>query len=203
VRIAVLGTGSAGRTLAGKLRELDHEVEIGSRSQKDDAVEFADAAGGAELVINATAGTASLEALRAAGAENLTGKVLLDVANPLDFSRGRPPTLSVCNDDSLAEQIQREFPEARVVKSLNTVNANVMVDPSLVPGEHAVFVSGNDDGAKAQVGELLVSFGWPEASIVDLGDISTARGPEMYVALWLGLFAAMQTPNFNIRVIPG
>src|SRR6266508_397265 len=143
MRIAVLGTGTVGRTLAGKLRELGHDVEIGSRSQKDDAVEFADAAGGAELVVNATAG--SLEALRAAGAENLAGKVLLDVSNALDFSRGRPPRLSVCNDDSVGEQIQRGFPEARVVKSLNTVNASVMVDPSLVPGEHSVFVSGNDD----------------------------------------------------------
>jgi len=203
MRIAVLGTGTVGRTLAGKLRELGHDVEIGSRSQKDDAVEFADAAGGAELVVNATAGAASLEALRAAGAENLAGKVLLDVSNALDFSRGRPPRLSVCNDDSVGEQIQREFPEARVVKSLNTVNASVMVDPSLVPGEHSVFVSGNDDGAKAQIRALLMSFGWPESSIVDLGDISTARGAEMYVALWLRLIGAVQTPNFNIRVISG
>src|SRR6266540_1432857 len=203
MRIAVLGTGTVGRTLAGKLRELGHDVEIGSRSQKDDAVEFADAAGGAELVVNATAGAASFEALRAAGAENLAGKVLLDVSNALDFSRGRPPRLSVCNDDSVGEQIQRGFPEARVVKSLNTVNASVMVDPSLVPGEHSVFVSGNDDGAKAQIRALLMSFGWPESSIVDLGDISTARGAEMYVALWLRLIGAVQTPNFNIRVISG
>jgi 8-hydroxy-5-deazaflavin:NADPH oxidoreductase len=203
VRIAVLGTGTVGRTLAGKLRELGHEVTVGSRTEKDDAVEFADAAGGAELVVNATAGTASLDALHAAGAENLAGKVLLDVSNSLDFSRGRPPRLSVCNDDSVGEQIQREFPETRVVKSLNTVNSSVMVDPSLVPGEHSVFVSGNDDGAKAQIRELLLSFGWPESSIVDLGDISTARGAEMYVALWLRLFAAVQTPNFNIRVVPG
>jgi 8-hydroxy-5-deazaflavin:NADPH oxidoreductase len=203
VRIAVLGTGTVGRTLAGKLRELGHEVTVGSRTEKDDAVEFADAAGGAELVVNATAGTASLDALHAAGAENLAGKVLLDVSNSLDFSRGRPPRLSVCNDDSVGEQIQREFPETRVVKSLNTVNSSVMVDPSLVPGEHSVFVSGNDDGAKAQIRELLLSFGWPESSIVDLGDISTTRGAEMYVALWLRLFAAVQTPNFNIRVVPG
>jgi predicted dinucleotide-binding enzyme len=203
VRIAVLGTGTVGRTLAGKLRELGHEVAVGSRTEKADAVEFADAAAGAELVVNATAGTASLEALHAAGAENLAGKVLLDVSNALDFSRGRPPRLSVCNDDSVGEQIQREFPDTRVVKSLNTVNASVMVDPSLVPGEHSVFVSGNDDRAKAQIRELLMSFGWPESSIVDLGDISTARGAEMYLALWLRLFAAVQTPNFNIRVIPG
>jgi predicted dinucleotide-binding enzyme len=203
VRIAVLGTGTVGRTLAGKLRELGHEVAVGSRTEKADAVEFADAAAGAELVVNATAGTASLEALHAAGAENLAGKVLLDVSNALDFSRGRPPRLSVCNDDSVGEQIQREFPDTRVVKSLNTVNASVMVDPSLVPGEHSVFVNGNDDGAKAQIRELLMSFGWPESSIVDLGDISTARGAEMYLALWLRLFAAVQTPNFNIRVIPG
>jgi predicted dinucleotide-binding enzyme len=201
VQIGVLGTGIVGTTIAGKLRELGHEVLNGSRSAGDDAVPFAEAAAHGELVFNCTAGTASVEALQAAGAENLEGKVLIDVANPLDFSQGSPPTLSVCNDDSLAEQIQREFPGARVVKALNTVTAAVMVDPSVVPGEHDVFMCGNDEGAKAQAAKLLQSFGWPADRIVDLGDISGARGPEMYLPLWLRLMGVAGGPTFNIRFV--
>ena len=169
MRIGVLGTGVVGQTLAGKLVELGHEVRMGSRqagnekavdwarSAGDRASEgtFADAAASGELVINATTGGASLEALEAAGAENLAGKVLVDVANPLDFSEGMPPTLCVCNDDSLGERIQAAFPEARVVKALNTVNAAVMVAPDSLSESTNLFVCGNDAGAKAQVIELL------------------------------------------------
>ena len=162
---------------------------------------FAEAAAHGELIFNCTNGAVSLEALGAAGAENLSGKVLVDVANVLDFSRGRPPAVGVSNSDSLGEQIQRAFPEARVVKALNTMNANVMVDPGIVPGEHDVFISGNDDEAKAQVSELLQSFGWPAARILDLGDISAARGQELYVAFWLGLMGAVDGAAFNIRVV--
>jgi 8-hydroxy-5-deazaflavin:NADPH oxidoreductase len=164
-------------------------------------VPFAEAAAHGELIFNCTNGTASLEALGAAGAENLGGKVLVDVANVLDFSQGRPPAVGVSNDDSLGEQIQRAFPEARVVKALNTVNANVMVDPGVVPGEHDIFISGNDDEAKAQVGELLQSFGWRADRILDLGDISAARGQEMYVAFWLGLMGTAGGAAFNIHVV--
>jgi 8-hydroxy-5-deazaflavin:NADPH oxidoreductase len=199
MRVGVLGAGVVGHALAEKLRELGHDVSIGTRSPRDGALTYADAAAaGTDLIVNATAGAASLEALDAAGAGNLAGKVLLDVANALDFSKGRPPALTVANDDSLAEQIQRAHPEAKVVKALNTVNNAVMVNPALVPGEHVVFVCGNDDGAKAHVVELLGSFGWPPERIVDLGDISNARGPEMYVALWIRLMGTLGTPNFNI-----
>jgi len=201
MRIGVLGTGTVGRTIAGKLRELGHNVLVGSRSAGEDAVPFAEAAAHGELVFNCTNGGASLEALSAAGAENLGGKVLVDVANVLDFSQGRPPAVGVSNDDSLGEQIQRAFPEARVVKTLNTVNANVMVDPNVVPGEHDIFISGNDDEAKAQVAGLLQSFGWPADRILDLGDISAARGQEMYVALWLGLMGTAGGSAFNIHVV--
>ena len=162
---------------------------------------FADAASFGEVVFNCTAGVHSLDALEAAGAGNLAGKVLVDVANPLDFSQGMPPKLSVCNTDSLGEQIQRAFPEARVVKALNTLNCLVMVDPARVPGEHDIFISGNDEGAKAQVCELLGSFGWPAERIVDLGDITGARGAEMYLLLWLRLFGAVQTGDFNVKVV--
>ena len=198
MRIGVLGTGTVGRTIAAKLRELDHDVLVGSRSAGDDAVPFPDAAAHGELVFNCTAGAASLEALGAAGEENLTGKVLVDVTLPLDFSQGRPPRLFVCNGDSLGEQIQRAFPEARVVKTLNTVNAAVMVEP--IPGTN-LFVCGNEEEAKAQVGELLQSFGWPGDAIIDLGDISNARGTEMYLPLWIRLMGALGTARFNITVV--
>ena len=202
MQVAVLGTGVVGRTLAGRLAELGHDVRIGSRTADEErgCVTFADAAAFGEIVVNATAGTASLDALAAAGAENLAGKVLIDVANPLDFSGGMPPKLSVCNDDSLGEQIQRAHPDARVVKTLNTVNASVMVDPSSVPGEHSVFLCGEDDAAKAEAAGLLEGFGWPRESIVDLGGIAAARGMEMYLPLWLSLYGATGTPQLNIQL---
>jgi predicted dinucleotide-binding enzyme len=215
VRIGVLGTGTVGRTLAEKLVEVGHEVRMGSREAgNENAAEWAAAAGEAgsegtfadaaefgELVINATAGGASLEALRAAGAESLGGKVLVDVANPLDFSDGMPPTLTVSNDDSLGEQIQEAFPEARVVKALNTVNAAVMVAPGALDESTNLFVCGNDRAAKGQVIELLETFGWLSGDILDLGDISAARGTEMYLPLWLRMMGALETPQFNIRVV--
>ena len=203
MRIGVLGTGVVGRTIAGKLRDLGHEVLIGSRTAGDDAVPFADAAAHGELVFNCTNGVAALDALNAAGAENLAGKVLVDVTNALDFSQDGPPLVGVSVDDSLGEQIQRAFPEASVVKALNTMNANVMVDPGLVLGEHDIFVSGNDAAAKAQVAELLQSFGWPSERIVDLGDITGARGQELYVALWVRLMGVAGGPEFNIRLVAG
>ncbi len=214
MEIGVLGTGAVGRRIATKLLELGHEVTMGSRSAQSDALAewldeaghrasggtFAEAASGAKLIFNCTAGTASLEALSAAGAENLADKVLVDVANPLDFSRGMPPTLSVCNEDSLGERIQAAFPEARVVKALNTINNQVMTDPGRLPDAHNVFVCGEDEEAKAIVGELLRSFGWPRESIVDLGGIAAARGTEMYLPLWLRLMGSLGTADFNIQI---
>ena len=215
MRIGVLGTGMVGKTIATKLVGLRHEVMMGSRTaDHEGAAEwvastdegasqgtFADAAAFGELVFNCTAGAASLDALGMAGAENLAGKTVVDVSNPLDFSQGMPPSLFVCNTDSLAEQIQRAFPKARVVKSLNTVNCEVMVDPAKVPGEHDVFVCGNDETARAEVVALLESFGWPATSIVDLGDITAARGAEAYLLLWLRLRGALDTGYFNIGVV--
>ncbi len=214
MRVAVLGTGIVGRTLASALLSNGHEVRIGSRTAGNEAAvawaeqiggpasegSFADAAGFGEIVINATAGAASLEALEMAGSEQLAGKVLLDVANPLDTSRGMPPALTVCNDDSLGEQIQRALPDVRVVKTLNTVTAAVMVDPTLVEGAHSIFVAGDDASAKAQASGLLHEFGWPAGSIVDLGDITAARGMEMYLALWLRLWGTAGTPILNVEV---
>ncbi len=214
MRIGVLGTGIVGRTLGSALLSGGHEVRLGSRAAGNEAAvawaesiggpasegSFAEAAGFGELLINATAGAASLHALELAGAEQLAGKVLVDVANPLDVSRGMPPTLTVCNDDSLGEQIQRTYRDVRVVKALNTVTAAVMVDPALVGGSHTAFVAGDDAAAKAEVGELLQGFGWAEASIMDLGDITAARGMEMYLALWLRLWQTTGTPVLNVEV---
>jgi predicted dinucleotide-binding enzyme len=213
MRIAVLGSGTVGQTIGSRLVELGHEVVMGARdpdnpraaawaaAHNGSAGTFADAAARGEIVVNATAGTASLAALEAAGRENLAGKVLVDIANPLDFSSGFPPSLSVVDNDSLAEQIQRAHPDARVVKTLNTVNADVMVHPERVPGSHDVFVAGDDEAAKQTVRELLRSMGWPENSIVDLGGIEAARGLEMYLRLWLSLMGALGSPHFNIRIV--
>jgi predicted dinucleotide-binding enzyme len=215
MRVAVLGTGVVGKAIASKLVELGHDVLMGSRTADNEEAEawasgagerashgtFADAAASAELVFNCTTGTASLEALGAAGEPSLSGKPLIDVANPLDFSAGFPPTLSVMGADSLGEQVQRAFPDAKVVKALNTMNCQVMVDPARVPGDHDVFVCGNDEDAKAQLAELLQSFGWPEGSIVDLGDISAARGVEAYVLLWVRLYGAFGTGDLNVKVV--
>ena len=214
MKLGVLGTGMVGNTIATKLIQLGHEVKMGSRTAGNEkAVQwanangvkasngtFADAAEFGEIIFNCTAGAASLEALKLAGKSNLRGKILVDISNPLDFSKGMPPTLTVCNTDSIGEQIQRAFPDAKVVKTLNTINCNVMVTPQIVPGAHDIFMSGNDAGAKAKVREIVTNwFGWK--SVIDLGDITTARGTEMYLALWVRLMAVNQTPNFNIRII--
>jgi len=214
MRIGILGTGTVGKTLGKKLAMLGHEVRMGSRTAggekakawvkeangKSSEGTFADAAIHGEMLFNCTSGMASLAALSAAGARNLNGKILVDVSNPLDFSKGMPPTLSVCNIDSLGEQIQRAYPLAKVVKTLNTVTAAVMVEPSLVPGVHAMFVSGNDAQAKGEVTSLLeTGFGWKD--VMDLGDITGARAQEMYLALWLRLFTKLQTPNVTIHVV--
>ena len=212
MRIGIFGTGVVGQTLGGKLVELGHEVKLGSRTSANEKAAkwvgqhgsrasqgtFAEAASFGEMVFNCTSGIVSLEALRSAGSTNLAGKVLVDVANPLDFSHGMPPTLSVSNSDSLAEQIQRAFPDAKVVKALNTMTAGVMVNPSSVPGDHDVFICGNDAGAKSQVSDLLRSFGW--RTIVDLGDITGARGAEMLLPIWLRLMGTFKTATFNFHI---
>lgn len=185
-------------------RTARNDKAVAWAGQYDDGASegtFADAATFGELVINATAGTASLEALRSAGAENLDGKVLLDVSNALDSSAGFPPRLGVAPGDSVAEQIQREFPTTRVVKVFNTMNCAVMADPSRLTGEHNVFVAGDDEEAKRQTAALLGTFGWPAESILDVGGIATSRGLEAYVLFWLALMQSLGTTEFNIKVV--
>jgi predicted dinucleotide-binding enzyme len=215
MRIGILGTGIVGQTIGSRLVQLGHDVKLGARSATNEKAAkwvsgvgdhgtqgtFADAAAFGEIVFNCTAGTVSLDALQAAGAENLNGKLLADVSNPLDFTRGFPPTLTVCNTDSVAEQIQRAFPEAKVVKTLNTMTAAVMVNPSAVPGDHEVFLCGNDADAKARMTELLRSFGW--RGVLDLGDITGARGMEMILPIWLRLMGTLKMPMFNFHIARG
>lgn len=223
MRIGALGTGSVGRALGGKLAELGHEVMLGTRDveglmrrpagegdtesfaawlERTPGVSvgtFAEAAAHGELLFNCTRGEGSLDALGAAGDEHLDGKVLVDVSNPLMFEEGGME-LFVPSGDSLAEQIQRAHSGTRVVKTLNTVNARVMVDPeSLGGGHHTIFVCGDDEEAKTSVSDLLRSFGWEH--ILDLGDLSAARGMEAYLLLWIRLMGAFETPALNVKVV--
>jgi len=217
MKIAVLGTGMVGDTIGSKLIELGHTVMMGSRKAdnekaaafvtrhtngKASAGTFADAAAFGEIIFNCTKGMETLNILKGAGEKNLNGKILIDIANPLDFSKGMPPTLSVCNTNSLAEEIQKAFPDVKVVKTLNTMWCGLMVNPAMINGgDHNVFLSGNDAGAKKQVTGILKSFGWIEKNIIDLGDIKTARGTEMYLPLWLTIFGATNSGAFNIKII--
>lgn len=210
MKIGVLGTGVAGQTLAAKFVEMGHDVMMGARSADNEKVvafasrtgagagTFADAARHGELVVNCTRGDSSLAMLSQLTAE-LKGKTLLDVSNPLDFSQGYPPHLTVSNTNSLAEQIQAALPDTFVVKSLNTVNAAVMIDPGRVPGRHTVFVSGNDKAAKGRISDLLRSLSWQ--SIIDLGDITSARAAEQILPLWVRLYSVLGTADFNIAVM--
>ena len=212
MRIGVLGTGVVGSRLGSKLVALGHDVKMGSRTANNakaaewtkangpraSAGTFADAANFGEVVFNCTPGLVSLEALKQAGGKNLGGKVLVDVANPLDFSKGMPPTLTVCNTDSLAEQIQRAYPDAKVVKALNTMGNEVMLNPGLVPGEHDTFVCGNDPQAKAQVVEIIRAIGWKNP--IDLGDITAARGLEMMLPIFVRLVGTLHTRIFNFKI---
>jgi len=214
MKIAVLGTGAVGRALAGRFAELGHDVTVGTRDPGATGAKeeyaawaadhpavglatFADAAVGADLVVNATSGGVSLEVLAQAG--DLRGKVLLDVSNALDFSRGFPPLISAPQDDSIAEQIQRAHPGARVVKSLNTMNAAVMVNPGQLPDPGSVFVSGDDADAKATVTGLLHDLG--HTDVIDLGDATTARGAEWLLPAWVRLIGVVGSPVFNWKVV--
>jgi predicted dinucleotide-binding enzyme len=209
MKIAVLGTGMVGKAVSGRLAELGHDVTVGTRDPDATRARggewptplatYADAAAGAELVVNATNGQATLEVLGLAGAANLADKVLVDISNPLDFSQGMPPTLSVKDTDSLGEQVQRAFPDAHVVKTLNTLNADLMVHPETLGRPSSVFVSGDDAEAKAVVTGLLAELGHED--VIDLGGIETARGAEMYLPLWLRLMGSLGTPAFNIHVV--
>ncbi|HJQ05539.1 MAG TPA: NAD(P)-binding domain-containing protein [Nocardioides sp.] len=212
MKYAVLGTGMVGNAISARLAELGHEVTMGTRdpaaTQAREGYQsiagvalatFADAAAGAEVVVNATNGDATLTVLEQAGAANLAGKPLVDLSNGLDFSGGFPPLVTAPQDDSIGEQVQRAFPDALVVKTLNTLNADLMVHPETLPEPTSVFVSGNDAGAKATVTAMLQELG--HTDVIDLGDITTARGTEWLMPFWLRLMQALGTPAFNYRIV--
>ncbi|MBX3736828.1 MAG: NAD(P)-binding domain-containing protein [Candidatus Didemnitutus sp.] len=226
MKIALIGTGMVGRALANRLAGVGHDVVIGTRDVKQTLARtdtdlmgsppyaewqkanrsvrllpFPEAGAHGEVIVNATAGAVSLEALEAVGASNLDGKVVVDLAIPLDLSRGLPPQILYANTDSLGERVQRAFPGARVVKTLNTVFFQVMIEPSRVPGRHNIFVAGEDAGAKETTRGLLVQFGWPAESIIDLGGIEAARATEMYMQLYFLLHRSLGTFDFNIAVV--
>ncbi|MFT4050532.1 MAG: NAD(P)-binding domain-containing protein [Solirubrobacterales bacterium] len=200
MRVGIFGTGMVAQTIAPRLFAVEHEVCVGARSNQSESLEpfaaqelltgsFAEAAATSDLVINATNGNHSVEAVSSA-AEQLAGKTLIDLANRLDPSRGMASAALATPDSSLAADLQAMAPEANVVKALNTMNCDVMVDPSLVPGDHVVFMSGDSDRAKAEVRGLLTDVGWREQQIVDLGGLETATGPEMMMQIWLDVAIA-------------
>jgi predicted dinucleotide-binding enzyme len=216
MKIAILGTGNVGDTIGSKLIQLGHSVMMGSRTTSNEKAlafvakhngkattgTFAEAAAFSDIVFNCTSGAGSLEALKLAEEKNLNGKILIDIANPLDFSKGMPPSLSIVNTNSLAEEIQKAFPAVKVVKALNTMWCGLMVNPAMINGaDHNTFISGNDANAKEKVKDILKSFGWLEKNILDLGDITSARGTEMYLPLWLRIYGATNNGAFNIKIV--
>lgn len=229
MRIAILGTGIVGQTFASKLTELGHDVMMGTRDVQEKLkeegtdrygnpplkdwiaangsvklVSFADAAEFGELIINATNGANSLNALDLATEENLAGKIIIDVSNPLDFSRGMPPFLieGLNNTNSLGEEIQKEFPDSRIVKTFNTMNCFLMVNPGHVgKGNHVNYISGNDSDAKTQVKEFIKQLGWKDENILDLGDISAARAQESVLLIWLRIMQKLNSAEFNFQVV--
>jgi predicted dinucleotide-binding enzyme len=213
MKVGIFGSGMVGQTIGSRVAELGHAVMMGTRNPAKlqewlgkvggnaRVGSLAEAAAHGEILFNATNGNGSLEALALAGEANLNGKILVDISNPLDFSHGMPPLLFVSNSDSLGEQIQRAYPQVKVIKTLNTVTASLMVNPrQLADGDHHIFVSGNDVDAKLYVVDLLKTwFGWK--NVLDLGDITTARGTEMYLPIWLRMWGALGTGLFNIKIV--
>ncbi len=229
MRIAVLGTGIVGQTLSSALASLGHDVVMGTRDVQEKLLEegndrygnqplkewikaneavklvsFADAAEFGEIVINATNGANSLNALDLATEENISGKIIIDVSNPLDFSKGMPPSLieGLNNTNSLGEEIQKEFPDTKVVKTFNTMNCNMMVNPKSVGGgNHINYISGNDAKAKATVRDLIRQFGWKDENIIDLGDITAARAQESVLPIWVRVMTTLNTAEFNFQIV--
>jgi 8-hydroxy-5-deazaflavin:NADPH oxidoreductase len=229
MKIGIIGTGAVGRTVASKLAELGYDVMIGTRNVSDKLTStakdiytsqtfnewlklnskvklgsFSDAALFGELIINATNGSNSVTALILAGAKNLAGKILIDIANPLDFSNGMPPSLlpGLHNTNSLAEEIQKTFPDTFVVKTLNTMWCGIMINPNLVgQGDHINFISGNNEEAKTTVRTLLNQFGWHDANIIDIGDITGARATESFLQIWLKVLGVTKNGAFNFRLV--
>jgi predicted dinucleotide-binding enzyme len=214
MKIGILGTGMVGEALGTKFVQLGHEVKMGSRTADNEGAAkwvaatgakasqgtFSDSAKFGDMAFICLKGAVFLDVAKTFEANALTDKVLVDVSNPLDFSRGMPPSLSICNTNSLGEEVQKAVPSAKVVKTLNIVNCDVMVDPAK-GGNPTMLVCGNDAEAKKKVTALLQTMGWRD--VIDLGDISKSRGTEMLLPLWLNLFGSFGNPNFGFKVVRG
>jgi 8-hydroxy-5-deazaflavin:NADPH oxidoreductase len=229
MKISIIGTGSVGQTIAAKLVELGHDVVIGTRNVAEKLAStatdsygtppfsqwhkgnskvrldtFANAAAFGEIIVNATHGGSSIDALKLAGEKNLAGKILIDIANPLDFSKGMPPSLlsGLNNTHSLGEEIQKTFPLALVVKTFNTMWCGLMVNPGMIGGgNHLNFIAGNDLGAKKKVTALLKEIGWKDESLFDLGDITAARATESLLPVWVRIMGTLNSPAFNFGLV--
>ena len=229
MKIAIIGTGGVGQAFAVKLTSLGHDVIMGTRDVKEKLAStakdgygnppfsewhaanknvklgtFAEAAAFGDMILNVTQGGNSINALKLAGENNLNGKVLIDVANPLDFSKGMPPSLlpELSNTNSLGEEIQKTFPDTKVVKALNTMWNGLMVNPTMIGGgDHTAFICGNDTAAKTKVKSLMNEFGWKNNNILDLGDITSSRGTEAVLPIWLRIWGATQNGAFNFKIV--
>lgn len=219
MKIAILGTGAVGQTIGTALINKGHEVMLGSRTATNEKAvawtasnganasngTFADAAAFGELLFICLNGNGTVNALQTAGTENFNNKVVIDLTNPLDFSKGMPPSLlpQYCNTWSLGEEIQKQLPAAHVVKALNTVTANLMVDANRVNnGHHNLFICGNDKDAKQRVKDFLAdNFNWRKELILDMGAIETSRLTEAIVPFWVGVMQVEKTPMFNYLIV--
>ena len=208
MQIAILGTGAVGPALGKALTAAGHHVTIGTRDPEQTrareqwaGIDLPLAAYqdlDAEVLINATSGMGSLPALKAVG-DALNGKVVIDTSNALDFSHGFPPSLFISNTDSLAEQLQRELPKARLVKMFNTMANEVMVNPRGLGDDSTVFIAGNDAAARQTAASLAADLGWTD--VFDLGDLTAARGLEMYLPLWVRIYGQLGRAEFNIKLV--
>ncbi len=230
MKISILGTGNVGQTFASRFVELGHEVMLGTRNveatlartatdnygglpfaewhSKNEKVQlgtFAQSVAFGEIVVNALQGAITISTLTSVPSTSLDGKVILDISNPLDFSKGFPPSLleGLNNTNSLGEELQKVLPNTKVVKTLNTMYCGLMVNPRALGEDSTVFLSGNDADAKTTIKGVLASFGWKETEILDLGDITTARGTESILPIWLRIYGATQNGFFNLKVATG
>jgi len=213
MNIGMLGTGMVGEALGTKFVQLGHQVKMGSRTANNESATkwaaknganastgtFADAAAFGEISFLCLKGEVEMDVVRSVGAGPFGGKIVVDVSNPLDFSRGMPPSLSVCNTNSLGEEVQKALPSAKIIKTLNIVNCDIMVDPGKAGEQPTMLICGNDAAAKTKVTSLLKNLGWSD--IIDLGDITKSRGTEMLLPVWLNLMQTLGHPHFGFKVV--
>jgi len=214
-RVGVLGTGAVGRRLAAGFRDRGHRVTIGSRDPENEELRgwrsadgagiaagtFAEAAAGGELVVLAVLGDAAEQVIADAGRASFAGKVVIDAMNPLDFSGGFPPKLSISGEDSLGERVQRALPDARVVKAFNIIGNPYFVDPLFEEGRPTMLIAGNDDDAKRTVTDLLADFGWSD--IVDIGGIDGSRELEAMCIAWVKIGGVRGAWDHGFKLLVG